>query len=113
MKKLPYRFLYLLLALNCSHVDAQVLHDPTRPQIGNRVKAAASGVAAVTAVPAPPPLPRLQMVLIGAERSTVVIDDEVLQVGELFNGMQVEKILPDAVVVKTRKGLRTLPLYLP
>ena len=107
MKKLPSFFLSLLLALSCCPAVTQALHDPTRPQTGGGSK------AVVKAVPAQPPLPRLQMVLIGAERSTVVIDGEVLQVGEMFNGMQIEKILPDAVVVKTRKGLRTLPLYLP
>ena len=107
MKKLSLFFLSLLFVLNGTHVAAQALHDPTRPQTGG------SGKAVVSAAPSPPPLPRLQMVLIGAERSTVVIDGEVLQVGELFNGMQIQTILPDAVVVKTRKGLRTLPLYVP
>lgn len=107
MKKLPTLFLSLLLTLTCSHVFAQALHDPTRPQNGSGNK------AVVRAVPAPPPMPRLQMVLIGAGRSTVVIDGEVLQLGEMFNNMQIETILPDAVVVKTRKGLRTLPLYVP
>lgn len=107
MKKLPLLFLSLLLAVSYSHVIAQALRDPTRPQTGGSSKALGK------TTPAPPPMPRLQMVLIGTERSTVVIDGEVLQVGEMFNGMQIETILPDAVVVKTRKGLRTLPLYVP
>jgi hypothetical protein len=88
MKKLPSFFLSLLLALSCCPAVTQALHDPTRPQTGGGSK------AVVKAVPAQPPLPRLQMVLIGAERSTVVIDGEVLQVGEMFNGMQIETILP-------------------
>lgn len=116
MKKLPHFFYTLLIVLPLFTVAAQGLHDPTKPQIGNGAKAIAPALSVmpvVPVVPVVPPMPRLQMVLIGAERSAVVIDGEVLQTGDLFKEMRVEAIRPDAVVLKTRKGLRTLPLYVP
>lgn len=96
-------FFSLLLSANAS---AQSLRDPTRPLTGSSGKAT---VTAVTPAP-PPPMPQLQMVLIGAQRSKAVIDGELLEVGDLVNGMRIEAIRPDAVVLKTRRGLRTLPL---
>lgn len=113
MKKLPHFFYALLIVLPLFTVAAQGLRDPTKPQIGNGAKAIAPALSVMPVVPVVPPMPRLQMVLIGAERSAVVIDGEVLQTGDLFKEMRVEAIRPDAVVLKTRKGLRTLPLYVP
>lgn len=100
MNSLILFFIGLLLV---AQVNAQGLHDPTRPLTGN-------SKAAIAVQVQQPPMPQLQMILIGSERSKAVIDGELLEVGDLFKGMRIEAIRPDAVVLKTRKGLRTLPL---
>lgn len=99
MKSLILFFISVLAA----NTSAQGLRDPTRPLTGS----SNSKTAVAAQVPA---LPQLQMVLIGAQRSKAVIDGELLEVGDLFKGMRIEAIRPDAVVLKTGKGLRTLPL---
>jgi len=101
----PHKLFFISLLL-VEITSAQGLRDPTRPLT-------ASGNSNTAAPPAPPPMPQLQMILIGAQRSKVVIDGEVLEEGDLFKGMRIEAIRPDAVVLKTRKGLRTLPLLVP
>lgn len=102
----PWKLFFISLLL-LEIASAQILRDPTRP-----LTAAGNSISKVPVVPAPP-MPQLQMVLIGAQRSKAVIDGELLEEGDLFKGMRIEAIRPDAVVLKTRKGLRTLPLLVP
>lgn len=101
------RTVFLIIALSVAQASAQGLRDPTRPLTASSNSKAVTGAAVRVQAPA---LPQLQMILIGAERSKAVIDGELVEVGELFKGMRIEAIRPDAVVLKTRKGLRTLPL---
>ncbi len=90
-----------------SPASAEILHDPTRPQT-----AAPAAQAAVKAGlrKAAPSLPQLQLVLIAQSRRYVVIDGQLLKTGEFFKGLQITEILPQAVILRTVHGLRTLPL---
>lgn len=105
----PIRPVLLLIsmALAQTTASAEALRDPTRPQTGvwHAQGAAKSGL-----VKPAPSLPQLQLVLIGPSRRFVVIDGQLLKTGEFFKGLQITEILPQAVILRTVKGLRTLPL---
>jgi hypothetical protein len=92
------------------HAGAEALRDPTRPLAGSSARARQTAAGAVTPKPVAVALPQLQLVLIGPERSVVVIDGELLTKGQSFNGLEIMQILPEAVVLKAANGLRTLPL---
>ena len=66
------------------------------------------------AVPKPAlTLPRLQLILIGADRRTAVIDGQIMQEGAQWKGLRLTDIQIDAVVLHTPDGPRRLMLDIP
>lgn len=88
------------------------LRDPTRPlaTTSGQATRAPSSAAASLAHPAELLLPRLQLVLTSNDRRYAVIDGELLAEGDSFNGMRLQKIQNEAVIIATPNGPRTLPL---
>lgn len=102
--------LMLLLILSADALAAtdKPLRDPTRP-LAATTRHAMSATTSLTP-PAPPALPRLQLVLTANNRRYAVIDDELLSEGDSVKGMRVQKIQSEAVILNTLNGPRTLPL---
>ena len=98
------------MLLACATANAESLRDPTRPLAGSSARTRQPAAGNVIPKPAAVALPQLQLVLIGPERSVVVIDGELLTTGQSFHGLEIMQILPQAVVLKAANGLRTLPL---
>jgi len=106
--------LTFVLMTSGSTVCAKPLRDPTRP-LASSDAGRTNASATPRAVPPKPAvlMPQLQMVLIGPNRRTVVIDGVLLSEGDDFNGLRVIEIRPDGVVLQAASGLRLLPLLTP
>lgn len=104
--------LFLIAVLLSTSVQgAGKLRDPTRPL-------ATTGRALVTGPASGQPtepiaVPELQLVLVGSARRYAVIDGELLAEGDAIRGLTLLQISNHAVVIKTPKGPRTLPLSSP
>ncbi len=87
----------LLFHLLAPTLAQAALRDPTRPLL---LKPALT-------------LPRLQLILIGADRRTAVIDGQIMQEGAQWKGLRLTDIQIDAVVLHTPDGPRRLMLDIP
>ena len=81
----------LLLSLQVL-AGGEKLRDPTRPE---RFAEPVSGFVGKKKVT----LPRLSSVLIGDDRRLAVIDGELMAEGDVSNGLRVQRIISDRVVV--------------
>jgi hypothetical protein len=98
-----------LMLCDMAQATSAVLHDPTRPLAVSRRMPSTNATARDSAALAEP---QLQLVLIGADRRYVVIDGELLTIGDSVRGLPLMNISEDAAVLKTPNGPRTLPLSL-
>jgi hypothetical protein len=105
-------FLLLISLLLCELAQATnaALRDPTRPLTVSRRQTSTLESAKASTRPA---VPQLQLVLISTDRRYVVIDGELLTLGDSVRGLPLISISEDAVVLKTPSGPRTLPLSTP
>ncbi len=102
----------LLFHLLAPTLVQAALRDPTRPLLLN--PAHSRSVIQKSAAPKPAlTLPRLQLILIGADRRTAVIDGQIMQEGAQWKGLRLTDIQIDAVVLHTPDGPRRLMLDIP
>jgi len=100
--------LWLLAAVLCvtgcvwaSNADSGRWHDPMRPQQELAATAVSSAVEDKL---------HLEATVIGAQRSSAVIDGTTVVVGDIFKGYQVKKITKDGVVLSSSRGQIKLSL---
>jgi hypothetical protein len=113
MRRLKKQFLMALLTMLCMMpwttvlAQSKVLPDPTRPPVSANQEAAGDSSAET---PQTVNQARLMAVFIKpAGRSAVINNDTVVE-GQTWNGMQVLKIHPRRVVLKSESGTQELVL---
>lgn len=90
----------LLVAASAAH--GQALRDPTRPPgPGART---ATGKAEQSGY-------NLQSVLISPERRYAIINGEIVPIGGSVGGAELVAVAPERVTLRTRDGLREVPLF--
>ncbi len=98
-----------LLALSwCGLAWSQAMMDPTQP--APAWLAAQPQVSGALAVE-PDTSPTLQLLLTGPSRKYAIIDGQIVQPGDTYNGSTLVAIEPDAVVLQNDDTLQTLKMY--
>jgi hypothetical protein len=102
------KYLFAILLVVSSQLQAEALPDPTRPPpgIGADGTALASGL-----IPAYPKVRGLQSVMLSPAHCAAIIDGKTIEMGAMYGKERLVDVTESGVVLQGENGRRTLTLF--